>query len=105
MGTPGSILCLSKDSVEVAIHAPVASSLNVMKRMTSELAKLASDGEVDGIELDREPYHIPDGWEASEDTPQKCRRVTLPVRQQDKKIYSTSNRRYLPFSPNGFQQG
>jgi hypothetical protein len=87
MGTSGSILCFSKDSVELAIYLPIESSLNVMKRMTSELAKLKSDGEVDGIELDFEAYNVPDEWEASEDTPQKSRRVRLPVRQRDKKVY------------------
>ncbi|AGB22153.1 hypothetical protein Mycsm_01761 [Mycobacterium sp. JS623] len=105
MGAPGSILCFSKDSVEVAIYLPIEQSLNAMKRMTSELAKLKSDGEVDGIEIDFEGYNIPDKWEMSEETPQKSRRVQLPVRQQDKKIYSMSNRSYLPFSPKGFQSG
>ena len=79
--------------------------MNVMKRMTSELAKMKSDGEGDGIELDFEAYIIPQEWKMSEDTPQKSRRVQLPVRQRDKKIYSTSNRAYLPFGPKGFQAG
>lgn len=105
MGTPGSILCFSKDSVEVAIYLPIEQSLNVMKRMTSELVKLKSDGEVDGIDIDFEAYNIPDEWEVSEETPQKSSRVKLPVRTQDGKIVSTSNRRYLPFSPKGFQAG
>jgi hypothetical protein len=105
MGTPGSILCISKDSIEVAIYAPIKSSSNAMKRMTSELVKMKGDGEVDGIELDFEVYNIPEGWEMTEDTPQKSRRVQLSVRQRDKKIFSPSDRRYLPFCPKGFQAG
>jgi hypothetical protein len=105
LGTPGSILCFSKESVELAIHSPVTESRNVMKRFGMELPKLKPDGEVDGTEIDVEAYNVPEEWEPSEDGDTKSRRVILPVRQRDKKIYSTSSKAYLPIVPKGFQQG
>lgn len=104
-GRPSSILCFSKDSVEIAIYSPVDSADNALKRMTQEMAKLKSDGKHGDVELDLEAYDIPDEWEPKEETAQKSRRVKLPVRQQDKKIFSTSTMSYLPFVPKGFQQG
>ena len=105
LGTPGSILCMTKASVEMAIYAPVENSLNVLKRFTNELVKVMPDGQVDGTEIDIEAYNIPEDWKPIEGTDwSKSRRVTLPIRQQDKKVYSTSSRSYLPIVPKGFQQ-
>ena len=70
-----------------------------------ELPKLKPNGEVDGTEIDIEAYNVPEEWEPSEDVVIKSRRVILPVRQRDKKIYSTSTKAYLPIVPKGFQQG
>lgn len=104
LGAPGSILCFSKGSVEVAIYGPVNEAANLMKRFGMELPKLKPDGEVDGTEIDIEGYNIPEEWDPSEDVSLQSRRVTLPVRQRDKKIYSMSTRSYLPIVPKGFQQ-
>ena len=106
LGRPSSILCLTKAAVEMAIYGPVEESLNVLKRMTSELIKLNPDGEVDGTEHDMEAYRIPDDWKALEGTEwKKSMRVRLPVRPQDRRVLSTSSRAYLPITPKGFQRG
>jgi hypothetical protein len=106
LGRPSSILCLTKAAVEMAIYGPVEESLNVLKRMTSELIKLKPDGEVDGTEHDIEAYRIPDDWKAQEGTEcAKSMRVRLPVRPQDRRVLSTSSRAYLPITPKGFQRG
>jgi hypothetical protein len=104
IGQPGSILCMTKGAVETAIYSPVNESLNIMKRMTSELVKINAEGEAEGPFIDLEPYDIPADWEAVDPADQKCRRVQLPVRQRDRKIHSTSTRAYLPVVPKGFQQ-
>jgi hypothetical protein len=54
LGRPSSILRMSEASVEMAIYSPVEQSLNILKRMTSELIKLKPDREVDGTEHDIE---------------------------------------------------
>ena len=102
-GERSSILLLSKSAVEMAIHAPVEQSGSILKRVTSELIKLKPNSEVDGTEHD---LNIPDDWEVAEGTHWSAsKRVELPVRQQDRRIYSTSTRAYLPITPRGFQQG
>jgi hypothetical protein len=98
--------CASEGSVELAIHSPVTESRNVMKRFGMELPQPKLDGELDGTEIDVEVYNMPEEWEPSEDVDVKSRRVILPVRLRDKKIFSTSSKAYLPIvPPKGFQQG
>lgn len=104
IGHPGSILCMTRGAVETAIYSPVNESLNIMKRMTSELVKVNTEGEAEGPFIDLEPYDIPEDWEAVDPADQKCRRVQLPVRLRDRKIHSTSTQAYLPVVPKGFQQ-
>jgi hypothetical protein len=106
LGAPGSILCFTKESIELAIYSPVTESRNIMKRFGMELPKLKPDGGVDDTEIDLEAYNVPEDWEPSDDAGGlKSRRVTLPVRQRDEKILSTSKKAYLPIVPKGFQQG
>lgn len=106
VGEPGSILYITKDAVEVAIYGPVREAMNLLKRSTSELIKQKPDGEVDGTDHGMKSYEIPDDFQpAGGFHLTDSRRVDLPVRQQDKKIYSTSSMAYLPLVPKGFQQG
>ena len=105
-GEPSSILLLNSKAVEMAIYAPVQQSMNLLKRVRSELIKIRRDGTVDGTEHDLEINNIPEDWKVTEGTHwSSSRRVELPVRQQDQRIYSTSTRAYLPITPRGFQQG
>jgi hypothetical protein len=71
--------------------------------MTHELTKKDLQGEFSGININMTGPGLPDEdeWdpEAPDDGPAP-RHVALPVRQRDRRIISTSNRKLLPFSPN-----
>ncbi|MGO9103901.1 MAG: hypothetical protein ACLP9Y_32450 [Mycobacterium sp.] len=106
MGESGSITYISKAAVELAIYGTTMQAMNLLKRMTSELIKLKPDGTNDGTDHHMVGYHIPEDWSlhAANEAAQ-TRTVPLPVREQDRQLYSTSTRAYLPITPRGFQRG
>ncbi|MDR3654921.1 MAG: hypothetical protein P4L48_04395 [Mycobacterium sp.] len=106
LGESGSITYISKATVEMAVYATTMQAMNLLKRVTHELIKLNPDGTVDGTDHHVLGYRIPREWsmqEANAET--EVRRVTLPARQRDRQLYSTSERAYLPITPRGFQRG
>jgi hypothetical protein len=108
MGASGSIIYIPRAVVERAIYVTTMLAMNRLARMTSELIKLKPDGTVDETTHRGLSYEIPRDWslEAAATGPQPQERsVSLPARQRDRQVYSTSTRAYLPFTPRGFQRG
>jgi hypothetical protein len=106
-GESGSIYHLKRSAVELAIYAMVRESKNMLNTLTLQLVKLNSDGSCEDqpriasqilneIPEDFEPaggFHIIESPV-----------INLPARQRDRRVYSTSIRAYLPFSPKGSQR-
>jgi hypothetical protein len=102
-GQAGEVSIVAAEAVRDAIYGPVAAEGSVVRTMTHELTKKDLQGEFSGININMTGPGLPDEdeWdpEAPDDGPAP-RHVALPVRQRDRRIISTSNRKLLPFSPN-----
>ncbi|BBX00025.1 hypothetical protein BST36_23660 [Mycolicibacterium moriokaense] len=102
-GQAGEVTIVAARVVLDAIYRPVAAEGSVVRTMSHELTKKDLQGEFSGINARMTGPGLPDEdeWdpEAPADGPPP-RRVVLPVRQQDRRIISTSTRKLLPFSPN-----
>jgi hypothetical protein len=106
LGQSGSITYISRAAVEMAVYATTMAAMNLLKRATHELIKLKPDGTVDGTDHHVVGYHIPREWSVqAANAATEIRRITLPARQLDRQLYSTSARAYLPITPKGFQRG
>jgi hypothetical protein len=106
MGQSGSVWCISKGSIELALYAPVEAAMNLMRRISHELIKVKPDGDVDGTNHHIGINHIPEDWSLeNEEHHPAMRLVDLPVREQDRHVPTVSPRAYLPIVPKGFQQG
>lgn len=106
MGQPGQVYCISKATVDVAIHAAVCQAENLMKRFTHELIKTKADGEVDGTNHELAVHYIPREFHLRDSVRRSnTRKVDLPVRTQDKHVPSSSTLAYLPIVPRGYQRG
>lgn len=106
LGESGSIIYVTKATVEMAVYGITMVAMNRLKRATHELIKLKPDGTVDGTDHHIVGYEIPREWsiEAANDA-QEIRLVPIPARQRDRQLYSTSQQAYLPITPRGFQRG
>jgi hypothetical protein len=104
-GKSGSICQIKKSVVELAIYALQLETLNVVHTITMEMPKLNDDGSPGDAVIGQRPVFIPEDYEVAAGVhPTDCPRINLPVRQRDRRIFSTSNRKIYPFSPNGSQQ-
>lgn len=102
-GQEGEVTIAAARLVRDAIYGPIAAKGSVIRTLSHELTKKDLQGEFSGINVRMTGPGLPDEdeWdpEAPDDGP-RPRRVALPVRQQDRRIISTSSRKLLPFSPN-----
>lgn len=106
LGESGTINYISKAAVEMAVWGTTMQAMNLLKRATHELIKVKPDGTVDGTDHRIVGYHIPRSWSLqAAAAAMDIRRVPLPARQRDRKLYSTGQRSYLPLTPKGFQRG
>lgn len=106
MGVQGKVYCLSKATVDIAIHGPIYQADSPMHRMTHELAKTKADGEIDGPSHHLSFYRIPEEFDLRESAKRSSfQKVDLPVRPQDIHVPSSSSGAYLPIVPRGYQQG
>jgi hypothetical protein len=104
-GKGGSICQVKKSVVELAIYALQMETLNVVHTITMEMPKLNDDGSLGDTVIGQRPVFVPDDYEVAPGVhPTDCPRINLPVRQRDQRVFSTSNRKIYPFSPNGSQQ-
>lgn len=103
-GKGGNIRYIKRSSVELVIYGLLEESKNILNTLSMEMPKLRSDGSYSGIEYDFIMNYLPEDYERSEgEHSVDCPRVKLPVRQRDKRVFSTSKRRFYPFSPPGSQ--
>jgi hypothetical protein len=90
-------------AVRDAIYGPVAVKGGHVRTLTHELVKKDANGRFNGVDMHLSGPVLPEESEWSpgpaEDGPLPCQ-IVLPVRQQDKRIVSTSTRKLLPFAPN-----
>ena len=102
-GQAGEVSIVAARAVRDAIYGPIAAEGSVVRTMSHELTKKDLQGAFSGINARITGPGLPDEdeWdpEASDDGPPP-RLAALPVRQQDRRIISTSTRKLLPFSPN-----
>lgn len=106
LGESGSVTYISRAAVEMAVYATTMQAMNLLKRATHELIKLKPDGTVDGTDHHVVGYRIPQEWSMeTANAAMEIRSVTLPARERDRQLYSTSGRAYLPITPKGFQRG
>lgn len=102
-GQAGEVTIAAARVMRDAIYGPIAAKGSVIRTLSHELTKKDLQGEFSGINARMTGPGLPDEdeWdpEAPDDGP-RPRRVALPVRQQDRRISSTSSRKLLPFSPN-----
>ncbi|MDP7703356.1 hypothetical protein [Mycobacterium sp. TY815] len=101
----GGVYLISKASVELAVYGTVREAMNLLRKITSELIKTDAAGVNDATHHVPIVYEIPREWEPpSGEHDTDNRYVELPVRQQDRRIYSTSLTAYLPITPSGYQR-
>jgi hypothetical protein len=106
LGESGTINYVSNASVAMAVYATTMQAMNHLKRAVHELIKLKPDGSVDSTHHHVVGYDIPREWSLSAAAAGiEIRSVTLPARQRDRQLYSTSGRAYLPITPRGFERG
>jgi hypothetical protein len=107
LGESGTINYVSNASVEMAVYATTMQAMNHLKRAVHELIKLKPDGSVDGTHHRVVGYDdIPRDWSMSAAAAGvEIRSVTLPARQSDRQLYSTSRHAYLPITPRGYERG
>lgn len=102
-GQAGEVSIISTRAVRDAMHGPVFEAGHPVRTTTHELAKKDDAGKILGVDIDLSGPGLPeeDVWDprASDDS-RSPHWVTLPVRQQDRRIISTSSRKLLPISPN-----
>jgi hypothetical protein len=63
MGTAGSVWCVVKGSIELALYGPVEAAANLIRRIAHELIKVKPDGAVDGTNHHMAMHHIPEDWD------------------------------------------
>ena len=81
-------------------------SRNVLSAVTMEMLKLKDDGSYDEVHYDFIGPKVPEDIDEQEGPqPTDCPRINLVVRQKDKRVFSTSQRAFYPFSPKGSQWG
>jgi hypothetical protein len=99
----GELSMISTRAVHDAMHGPAVDSGGPVRTGTYELAKKDDTGTILGVEIHMAGPEVSDdeawqqGGSADDAAPH---RVALPVRQQDRRIISTSGRKLLPMSPN-----
>ncbi len=102
-GQAGEVSIVAARAVRDALYSPIAAEGSVVRTMSHELTKRDFQGEFSGINARMTGPGLPDEdvWDPGvpDDGPQS-RLAALPVRQQDRRIISTSTRKLLPFSPN-----
>ena len=102
-GQAGEVTIIAAGAVRDAIYRPIAAAGSVVRTMSHELTKKDLHGEFSSINARMTGPGLPDEDEWDPDAPDDDpppRLVALPVRQQDRRIISTSTRKLLPFSPN-----
>lgn len=102
-GQSGEVSIVAVRAVRDAIHGPVAAEGSHVRTFVHELVKKDANGNLGGIDMHLSGPGLPaeDVWNPdATDEPPAPRRVALPVRQQDRRIVSTSSRKLLPFAPN-----
>jgi hypothetical protein len=106
-GQAGEVSIVSVRAVRDAVYGPIAAKGPHVRTVRHELTKKDLQGEFTGVNINMSGSDLPgeDVWDPkASDDPPIPRRVALPVRQQDKRIVSTSSRKLLPFSPNWSSQ-
>ena len=101
-GKSGSIRHMRRSSVETAIYGPLSQSLNVVSTRTMEMPRLRDDGSCDAVEYDFVMNYVPEDDELADDMhPTDCPRISLPTRQRDHRVFSTSKRSFYPVFAEG----
>jgi hypothetical protein len=106
-GQAGEVSIVSVRPVRDAVYGPIAAKGPHVRTVRHELTKKDLQGEFTGVNINMSGSDLPgeDVWDPkASDDPPIPRRVALPVRQQDKRIVSTSSQKLLPFSPNWSSQ-
>jgi hypothetical protein len=102
-GQASEVWLVPAQAVRDAIYGPVAEKGGHVRTLTHELVKKDANGRFNGVDMHLSGPGLPDESEwspgAADDGPLPCQ-IALPVRQQDKRIVSTSSRKLLPFAPN-----
>ena len=102
-GQAGEVWLVPAQAVRDAIYSPVAVKGGHVRTLTHELVKKDANGQFNAVHMHLSGPGLPDESEwspgAADDGPVP-RQIALPVRQQDKRIVSTSSRKLLPFAPN-----
>jgi hypothetical protein len=99
----GEVWLVPARAARDAIYSPVAVKGGHVRTLTHELVKKDTNGQFNAVRMHLSGRGLPDESEWSpgdaDDGPVP-RQIALPVRQQDKRIVSTSSRKLLPFAPN-----
>jgi hypothetical protein len=104
-GKSGSIRHIRRSAVEMIIYGLLTQSLNIVNTVALEMPKLKDDGSYSDVEYNFVMNTIPEDYELAEGMhPTDCPRIGLPTRQRDQRVFSTSQRRFYPFSPKGSQR-
>lgn len=102
-GQAGEVWLVPARAARDAIYSPVAVKGGHVRTLTHELVKKDANGQFNAVRMHLSGRGLPDESEWSpgdaDDGPVP-RQIALPVRQQDKRIVSTSSRKLLPFAPN-----
>lgn len=104
-GASGTVRYIPSAVVRLLTDGLLLESLNILRSITIELPKQKPDGNPDDVtmyqnlEVPPEGYELPEGMHSTD-----CPRINLPARQRDQRVYSTSRRRFFPFSPQGSQR-
>jgi hypothetical protein len=104
-GKTGSIRHIKRTVVETVIYGLLSESLNIINAITMEMPRLKDDGSLGGVDYDFIMNQVPEDFEMSKGLhPTDCPRISLPSRQRDQRVFSTSQRKLFPFSPKGSQR-
>jgi hypothetical protein len=105
-GRGGAIRQIRKSVVETVIYRLLMRSRNVLSAVTMEMPKLEDDGSYGEVHYDFIGNKVPEGIDHQEG-PQSidCPLINLVIRQKDKRVFSTSQRAFYPFSPRGSHWG
>ena len=102
-GQAGEVSIIPTRAVRDAMHGPVVEAGHTVRTTTHELAKKDDTGKILGVDIHLSGPGLPDEdvWEpGASDESGPPGRAALQVRQHDRRIISTSNRKLLPISPN-----
>lgn len=102
-GQASQVWLVPAQAVRNAIYGPVAVKGDHVRTLTHELVKKDADGRFNAVHMHLTGRGLPDESQWSPgvaDDGLSPRQITLPARQQDKRIVSTSSRKLLPFAPN-----